>query len=57
MSVYRRILRGAEHTHRYWGALEEKKCIGERYHACTLRRRDGARWAQWNKGAFERKAK
>jgi hypothetical protein len=35
MSVYRRILRGAEHTHRYWVALEEEKCIGQHFH--TLR--------------------
>jgi hypothetical protein len=32
MSVYRRILRGAETTHPYWVALEEEKCIGENFH-------------------------
>jgi hypothetical protein len=31
MSVYRRILRGAEYTHRYWVALEEVKCVGTNY--------------------------
>ena len=35
MSVYKRILRGAEQTCRYWGALEEEKCIGQHFH--TLR--------------------
>jgi hypothetical protein len=33
MSVYRRILRGAEYTHAYWVALEEVKCLGENFHA------------------------
>ncbi len=33
MSVYRRILRGADHTHRHWVALQEEKCIGESFHA------------------------
>jgi hypothetical protein len=31
MSVYRRILRGADHTHRHWVALQEEKCIGANY--------------------------
>ena len=35
MSTYRRILRGADQTCRYWVALEEEKCIGEHFH--TLR--------------------
>ena len=33
MSVYRRILRGADATHGHWVALEEEKCIGENFHA------------------------
>jgi hypothetical protein len=33
VSVYRRILRGADHTHRHWVALEEEKCVGENFHA------------------------
>jgi hypothetical protein len=36
VSVYRRILRGADCTHRHWVALEEEKCTGERFH--TLRK-------------------
>ena len=35
MSVYRRVLRGADNTHRHWIALEEEKCTGENFH--TLR--------------------
>jgi hypothetical protein len=31
LSVYRRILRGADHTHRHWVALQEEKCIGANY--------------------------
>jgi hypothetical protein len=31
VSVYRRILRGAEHTHPYWVALQEEKCVGAQY--------------------------
>jgi hypothetical protein len=33
VSVYRRILRGADSTHPHWVALEEEKCIGENFHA------------------------
>jgi hypothetical protein len=33
VSVYRRILRGADNTHKHWVALEEEKCIGENFHA------------------------
>ena len=33
MSVYRRILRGADITHPCWVALEEDKCTGESFHA------------------------
>jgi hypothetical protein len=33
MSVYRRILRGADSTHPHWVALEEEECIGENFHA------------------------
>jgi hypothetical protein len=33
MTVYRRILRGADETHRCWVALEESKCIGRHFHA------------------------
>lgn len=33
MSVYRRILRGADATHRHWVALQEEMCIGENFHA------------------------
>ena len=41
MSVYRRILRGADNTHPHWVALEEDKCVGEGFHA--LRRFCGER--------------
>jgi hypothetical protein len=33
VSVYRRILRGADISSPYWMALEEAKCIGENFHA------------------------
>jgi hypothetical protein len=33
VSVYRRILRGADGTHPHWVALEEENCIGESFHA------------------------
>lgn len=41
VSVYRRILRGADITHPCWIALEEDKCVGENFH--TLRRFCGER--------------
>jgi hypothetical protein len=33
VSVYRRILRGADSSHPHWVALEEEKCTGENFHA------------------------
>lgn len=35
MSIYRRILRGADSSHPHWVALEEEKCLGENFHALT----------------------
>ncbi len=33
MSIYRRILRGADSPHPHWVELEEEKCLGENFHA------------------------
>jgi hypothetical protein len=33
VNTYRRILRGADYTHRHGVALEERKCTGENFHA------------------------
>jgi hypothetical protein len=33
VSVYRRILRGADATHTHWVALQEDKCVGESFQA------------------------
>jgi hypothetical protein len=33
VSVYRRIVRGADATHTHWVALQEDKCVGESFHA------------------------
>jgi hypothetical protein len=41
VSVYGRILRGADGTHQHWIALEDDKCTGESFHA--LRRFCGER--------------